>query len=293
MTCRHCGAGIAVDAQRCSACGTPVAAGGIDLTKQAPVAPPSVNLTKPEASHGEIAELRAAAPRAEPMTPPAAGFSQRDSPPDRSRRGWAFGLGAAVVLVAVAAVAGLLLKGNSDPADLATDKPTLVSSPDGSLSDATAGPGDEATAEPTGPTAEPTPAAGDADARTQLDNQVSTDANRADELEQQGDWVPQLASSAPGETPTAFLARYEALSSRYPDVILIWSGDWQGSFGPSSSSSWVVVNADVRESTTAPVLQWCSEEGWPPGECWAKRLDTAPDDPSANTDHYPADERNN
>jgi hypothetical protein len=106
-------------------------------------------------------------------------------------------------------------------------------------------------------------------------------------------WVAQLASSSSTEADSAFLGRYRQLKARYPEALLVWSADWPGSFGPSSANSWVVVNAGITEETTQPILDWCSSEGWGPGECWAKRLVSSVDDPAQNTDHFPADERNN
>ena len=130
----------------------------------------------------------------------------------------------------------------------------------------------------------------DQDAETQLAEIVSEDASTSASLE--GTWTAQLASSTPGESAANFLDKYYDLKDRYPAAILIWSGDWVGSFGPSSLSSWVVLSGDSY-ATTRPLLEWCVAEGRSEGQCWAKRLSTTGDDPQLNTDRAPADDRNN
>lgn len=112
-------------------------------------------------------------------------------------------------------------------------------------------------------------------------------------------WTAQLSSKKPGTADDGIvydsyddiLALHLRHRARYPDALLAFSTDWPGSFGPSSRGYWVTLSGQ-SEATTAPVLRWCTDEGWGPGDCWAKRLATT-GDPDANTDRGAPDERNN
>lgn len=112
-------------------------------------------------------------------------------------------------------------------------------------------------------------------------------------------WTAQLSSKKPGTADDGIvydsyddiLALHLRHRARYPDALLVFSTAWPGSFGPSSRGYWVTLSGQA-EATTAPVLDWCTDEGWGAGDCWAKRLATT-GDPDANTDRGAPDERNN
>ncbi len=113
------------------------------------------------------------------------------------------------------------------------------------------------------------------------------------------DWTAQLSSKRPGtrddgivyDTYDKILELHLAHRARYPATLLAWSGDWPGSYGPTSSDFWVTLSGDSYDATR-PVLQWCRSEGWGAGDCWAKRLERA-GDPVDSSDHPPADARHN
>lgn len=280
--CSSCGSELDARVERCLNCRT-VQGAQVSLSKDRPASPqPPVDLFK------------AATEGPEPVRAERA----RDDSPGGSapRRLRTASVVVALVLVVICVFVAVIVTGNSDgsqrTAGQARSAQTTARGQDTSTGDPAASTAPEPAPQ------EPSPAgtgdsgsAGGDKARASLRNLVATQAGRAEEL--QGAWVPQLASSGPGETAAHFLAKYEELSGRYPNAVVIWSGDWPGSFGPSSSRSWVVLNAAETSPTTRPVLEWCSSEGWDPGACWARRLAKTGDDPSLNTDHYPADDRNN
>lgn len=306
-SCSTCGAGIDDGALRCPSCGTPTPGGAVSLSKDGAAgtpaavslgkdvpAPRPVDLGKPFVPDPE---LRSALPAdravAGPGTVPAPTPAPVPSEDQRARKSRLFGIAAVVLLLLGAGGVYALTRGDDSPPTTATAgdpfpvlpslDPTTSGSPDGEPSGTATEPTDDSTA---------LPPPDDSTARAELRQAVFDDADRASTLD--GVWVAQLASSSAGESDSDFLARYHALKEQYGDeVLLVWSGDWSGSFGPSSASSWVVMDDGIQEQTTQPVLDWCAQEGWGHGECWAKRLDSEGDDPSLNTDHYPADERNN
>ena len=221
----------------------------VDLTKQRqPASPPPVST----------------APLAPPPPPgPRRGGGGRG--PSESRRGlWVLAGAVAVILIGGVSTAALLAHGD-DPAADPSSSPSLGSGDDTTLPDGEQDPGtspDEATTEPTDePGVEaiesPEPVDADADAVNKLDAIVASDSSASSALE--GVWTAQLASSAPGEPPMQILNKYHDLKAQYPGALLIWSGDWPGSFGPSSLESWVVLSGDEYDKTR-PLLEWCASE---------------------------------
>ena len=254
---------------------------------------PRVDLTKPRQSSPPTLPTA-------PLTPPPAGprHGGGGRSPAGPRRGlWILAGAIALLLIGGVSTALVLARGD-DPAAVPSSSSSLGSGDDSTVSDGEQAPGttiDDAT---TGPTNEPSadavespdPVDADADAVNELDAIVTSDSSASSALE--GVWTAQLASSAPGESPTTILGKYHELKAQYPGALLIWSGDWPGSFGPSSLESWVVLSGE-EYGTTRPLLEWCASEGWSDGQCWAKRLAKTGDDPLLNTDRFPADDRNN
>lgn len=113
------------------------------------------------------------------------------------------------------------------------------------------------------------------------------------------EWTAQLSSKRPGtrddgivyDTYDKILELHLQHRARYPSTLLVFSGDWPGSYGPSSSDYWVTLSGDDYQ-TTQPVIDWCHGEAFGDGDCWAKRLRRS-GDPDDNTDHAPADRVNN
>lgn len=104
-------------------------------------------------------------------------------------------------------------------------------------------------------------------------------------------WTAQLSSKKPGtrddgivyDTYDKILELHLSHRSRYPQSLLVWSGDWPGSYGDTSDDYWITLSGDSHASG-ADVLDWCDSEGWGAGDCWAKRLARS-GEPMDNTRH--------
>ncbi len=103
----------------------------------------------------------------------------------------------------------------------------------------------------------------------------------AEDLDEQ--WVVQLGSKrvgmeAEGRTwdEQAIWENYEQYQRKYPDAVLLWSGDWD-SF--SSEDFWVVVLATPHPNADS-ALAFCRAEGYDRDNCVAKHLfsENAPED---------------
>lgn len=112
------------------------------------------------------------------------------------------------------------------------------------------------------------------------------------------DWTAQLSSKKPGTYDDGIVYDYDDIlalhlqhRARYPDALLLFSTDWPGTYSPKSNDYWVTLSG-ASEQTTRPVLDWCTQEGWGAGDCWATRPRTSGDPPS-NVDHAPPDDANN
>ena len=90
-------------------------------------------------------------------------------------------------------------------------------------------------------------------------------------------WVPQLSSKRPGVHDEGVtwnnamtLQEHLQLRQRYPDVRLLWSGDWS-TF--SESDFWVTI-AGIPFSDSAGALSWCKYQGFDRDHCFAKLVST-------------------
>jgi serine/threonine kinase PknH len=90
-------------------------------------------------------------------------------------------------------------------------------------------------------------------------------------------WVPQLSSKRPGVVDNGVvwdnamtLQEHLRLRQHYPDVRLLWSGDWSTFSG---SDFWVTV-ASITFSDPAGALQWCRGQGFDRDHCAAKVIST-------------------
>lgn len=88
-------------------------------------------------------------------------------------------------------------------------------------------------------------------------------------------WSPQLSSKRPGlyadgvtYDNTAILNEYLSLKSKYPDALLLWSGDWPVF---DSSNFWITMSG-VPFSDPDAANDWCVQENFDRDHCFAKRL---------------------
>lgn len=116
---------------------------------------------------------------------------------------------------------------------------------------------------PTSPAARPdSPAL----ALEQIHRQDAPDAEALAEA-----WVAQLATqpvvpSARDAALSAILAGHRAVQRRYPNALLLWSGDWN-----YDGSSWITV-LGRRFATAEEANTWCDTQPLEPRQCFAKRL---------------------
>lgn len=90
-------------------------------------------------------------------------------------------------------------------------------------------------------------------------------------------WVPQLSSKRPGVVDqgvvwdnTMTLQEHLDLRQRYPDVRLLWSGDWSTFSAPDF---WVTVVGMAYPDPAGP-LAWCSAQALDRDHCIAKLIST-------------------
>jgi serine/threonine protein kinase len=90
-------------------------------------------------------------------------------------------------------------------------------------------------------------------------------------------WVPQLSSKRPGVVDngvvwdnTMTLQEHLQLRQRYPDVRLLWSGNWSTFSAPDF---WVTV-AGITFADSAGALAWCRGHGFDRDHCAAKIIST-------------------
>ena len=89
-------------------------------------------------------------------------------------------------------------------------------------------------------------------------------------------WVPQLSSKRPGVVDDGVvwdnaltLQEHFGLRQRY-DAKLLWSGDWSTFDEPNY---WVTI-APITFSAPEGALQWCRNQGYDSGHCFAKLVST-------------------
>lgn len=131
-------------------------------------------------------------------------------------------------------------------------------------------------AAPSDRAAAPTSAAVGSGARTApttLREQASADQATVRTLVER--WVPQISSKAPGRVidgvtydEARIWSEFRALRAKYPDVVLLPSGDYR-SF--AQRGHWVTVVARGFADAAA-ANAWCDRQGFAPDDCFAKRL---------------------
>ncbi|OBH59669.1 serine/threonine protein kinase [Mycobacterium mantenii] len=97
-------------------------------------------------------------------------------------------------------------------------------------------------------------------------------------------WVPQLSSKRPGVRDNGIvwdnastLQEHLQLRQRYPDVRLLWSGDWSTFSAPDF---WVTI-AGIRFPDSAGALAWCRYQGFDRDHCAAKLVSTTHREPGS------------
>jgi serine/threonine kinase PknH len=90
-------------------------------------------------------------------------------------------------------------------------------------------------------------------------------------------WVPQLSAKRPGVRDNGIvwdnattLQEHLQLRQRYPDVRLLWSGDWSTFSAPDF---WVTI-AGITFADSAGALAWCRYQGFDRDHCAAKIIST-------------------
>lgn len=180
-----------------------------------------------------------------------------------------------VLLVAAAGVAGVLLArhhaaaaanagGNpvSSPAPQSSAPPVAPVAPSG---DGSAGVAPSST--------EPDRPLDSAAAQVALNREVAQDRAAAEQLV--GTWVPQLSSKRPGlvadgvtyDYPRIW-SNFQQLRARYPNALLIWSGDYL-SF---KFADFYVTVVPEPHADGELANRWCDSAGLAPADCYAKFL---------------------
>lgn len=97
-------------------------------------------------------------------------------------------------------------------------------------------------------------------------------------------WVPQLSSKRPGVVDNGAvwdnamtLREHLQLRQSYPNVRLLWSGDWSTFSGPDF---WVTV-AGITFADPAGPLAWCRSQGFDRDHCAAKIISTTHPEPGS------------
>jgi serine/threonine protein kinase len=185
--------------------------------------------------------------------------------PDKSMLPAILAIAGVLLLAVVGVVIGVVVNQDSDSGST----PSTVAYPSAAPSSYQTEP--SLTARPS--TATPTVAA---DPEAQLRSIASSDhsvvtAQLADR------WVPQLSSKRPGVVDAGVvwdnamtLQEHQQLRARYPNVRLLWSGDWS-TF--SASNFWVTV-AGITFPNSAGALAWCKDQGFDRDHCAAKIVST-------------------
>lgn len=86
-------------------------------------------------------------------------------------------------------------------------------------------------------------------------------------------WVPQISSKQPGLvaegltwTASDILREHLELRQRYPEIRLVWSGDWRTFNNPD----WWVTIIGLPSNDSSTSLSWCAAQGLDRDHCYAK-----------------------
>ncbi len=180
-------------------------------------------------------------------------------------------IGIAVALVGgIGVVIGLLAHRDSSPSDSATSSvvtytnPVPTSYPEESSS----------TVRPSQASSNANPAPQDP---AQELRQIASDDRPWVSAQIADRWVPQLSSKRPGVVDNGqvwdnamTLQEHLQLRQRYPNVKLLWSGDWSTFSAPDF---WVTI-AGITFADSSGALAWCRVQGFDRDHCAAKIVST-------------------
>ncbi len=172
-----------------------------------------------------------------------------------------------VLVVVVGVVIGVLANRNSGPD---TSSPTTAYTTPG----ASTYPTESSSA--TQPVLVPTVSSAPQDPEQQL-RQIANSDRSAVSAQLADRWVPQLSSKRPGVVDNGVvwdnamtLQEHQQLRQKYPNVRLLWSGDWSTFSAPNF---WVTV-AGITFPNSAGALAWCRSQGFDRDHCIAKIIST-------------------
>lgn len=212
----------------------------------------------------------------------AVGFEPSVTRPGSGTRIWIVvgALGGTVAVLVVVLVMVLLSGGRSDKQPVAA----VVAPADTASSETTASAGRvvqiPAQVPDTTTTMTTTTIPADPDQVAADDLQQTADADRAQVEELVGYWVPQLDSKQYGMTNLdgvafwdnrAIAENYQSYVARYPDALLVRSGDFED-FEPGY---WVVL-IPTRFASPDGALAWCTDQGFDRDHCYAKLVSHDP-----------------
>jgi hypothetical protein len=173
-------------------------------------------------------------------------------------------VGVITTVVAAVVIVALVASSHGSPTIISAGSPVAESS-----SVATDSPSDSTTFSVT---SSPVPTDDNA-ARQTLQNEVTTDRPQVEALA--GRWVPQLSSKRPGLVVNGTTYDYQAiwsdfasLRARYPDALLLWSGDYSGFRSPDF---WVTIVPQSYGSGDS-ANSWCDSAGIDRDDCYAKLI---------------------
>lgn len=119
---------------------------------------------------------------------------------------------------------------------------------------------------------------------TQQLHQIANDDRSFVSAQLADHWVPQLSSKRPGVVDSGVvwdnartLQEHLQLRQRYPNVKLLWSGDWSTFSAPDF---WVTVVGITFADSSGP-LAWCSSKGFDRDHCAAKLISTTHPEPGS------------
>lgn len=121
-----------------------------------------------------------------------------------------------------------------------------------------------------------TPASGSLDSASAAALQRQSGIDSATAVSRLSDvWSPQLSAKRPGlyadgmtYDNTAILNEYLNLKSKYPQALLLWSGDWPVF---DSGNFWITMSG-VTFSDPDSANDWCVQENIDKDHCFAKKL---------------------
>lgn len=185
-------------------------------------------------------------------------------------------IASALLLAAIGVVIGILVSQRSDRGE---SLPSTIAYPTETTSAPAESTGSETpslSSTPAPGTAEPAPEDSEAAAQQRLRQVANRDRPFVNEI-LADHWVPQLSSKRPGVRDAGVawnnamtLQEFLDLRERYPQVKLLWSGDWSTFSAPNY---WVTI-VGITFPDSSGALAWCKSQGLDDDHCIAKFIST-------------------